>query len=112
MISIIPSQDLMLVVPSEDATAAPRFLFAQLWQRVVVKPEVPSSVLPTSVELKQAGLRRPTWLALIAFFFSPRFLSGFLQSSLWPMSLYIPEPYLPITFLSMITYAIYERRGR
>ena len=59
-------------------------------------PDVPILLRPKAPELE--GQRRPTWLALIFHFFSPKFAEGFMISALWPISLWMPPTLLPITF--------------
>ena len=68
-----------------------------------IQDHEPILLRPIAPELK--GQRRPTWLALIFHFFSPNFVHGFMVSALWPISLWVPKPLVPVTFLALMEIA-------
>lgn len=97
----------MLVTSESMQKLALFFRSIKLGKRAKQIEETPKVLLPRAQELRDAGVRRPTWLALIVFFFSPDFVNRASQAYLWPLSLVIPTPYLPITAVFCTYFAIY-----
>ena len=87
-----------MLVPSEIIRKHREKLVKLLWP-LKEKPDVPKILIPKDQGLNSAGYLRPTWLALIFFFFSPRFIHRIVYTSLWPLSPFVPEPLLPWTFV-------------
>ena len=100
-----------MLLPAETC----RLLFTRFLKKRPqnIQDHEPILLRPIAPELK--GQRRPTWLALIFHFFSPNFVHGFMVSALWPISLWVPKPYLSITFLVFMispwTLGFYSRVG-
>ena len=89
-----------MLVPVEEFKQQ-RQKIASLWQKP--KPEVPNILVPKDQGLLKTGYRRPTWLALIFLFFSPRFVNRVMYLSLWPISPLIPEYLHPWTLVLCTT---------
>ena len=53
----------------------------------------PELILPIDKELLKIGARRPTWLSLIFFFFSKRFLIPSLKLMLFPVASILHESF-------------------
>lgn len=83
----------------------------KLWDRVYKpkkKSSIPSILVPTCPKLRVTGYRRPLWLSLIAFFFSPKFALDAIHSAFWPFSLNVPRHHLPHLLASFVVAFTFE----
>ena len=88
-----------MLLPSEVIRKHREKLVKFLWPQKFENPDVPKILIPKDQTLNRDGYLRPTWLALIFFFFSPHFIHRIVYTSLWPISPFVPEPLLPWTFM-------------
>ena len=94
-----PTEQIFLMLVPLEIFRQNRQFFSRLWQPKPQFPDEPKILIPKDHDLIKAGYQRPTWLALIFFFFSPKFIHRVIYAGLWPFSPMIPEPLLPWTFV-------------
>lgn len=72
-----------------------------------VEPSIP--VIVRHLDPTLISRRRPVWLSLIAFFYTPRFFWPLLRLSLWPLSAFIRDSFGPgPAVVAMLCAAILE----